>query len=128
MMNRSGKLFCFFVLSFFLFAASEAFGAYGRLGKGFVQKSEFEAPEAFEKIYVNECQVLSTPQGTFLKHCNGRLERVRALLYDYRGMYVLRVLTQCQYCGRVYDGKESPEGYSCPLYEKELVPGIWGSP
>jgi hypothetical protein len=96
--------------------------------KGFCCEREFEQPEAFEKMYVQGSQILSMPAGTFLKLDNGDVEQVRALLADFQGMYVLRILTQCPLCGRCYRGKSSPDGYDCPLYDKEILPGLWTLP
>lgn len=99
--------------------------AYGR---GFAFQREFEPVEPFEKIYVSQDEILCTPFGIFLKHPNGHNEKVRSLLNDFKGTYVLRVKTQCPLCGRCYYGQHPDEGYSCPLYDKEIFPGIWGAP
>lgn len=69
--------------------------------------------KSFEKIYVTPAQVLSMPQGLFLKHANGRLERVYSLSEDYEGTFVLKIYSQCSHCGRVYHGTTAPEGWSC---------------
>lgn len=92
------------------------------------EKRLFDSPAAFEKIYVNREDVICTPEGIYLKHCDNSLEKVRALLNDCEGMYVLRIHTQCPLCGECYSGKACPEDKSCPLYDKEIFPGIWGSP
>lgn len=87
-----------------------------------------DTPPAFEKFYVDNSRLLSTPYGTFIKHDDGQLEQVRALMTDYYGDYVMRVHTQCPLCGSCYSGKSSPEGSCCPLYDKEVIPGVWTSP
>lgn len=67
----------------------------------------------FEKIYVSPCQVLSMPQGTYLKLPCGKFEKIHSLSEDYRGTFVLKIYSQCTHCGRVYDGTSAPEGWSC---------------
>ena len=115
----------FFVLFILSFTSGEAI----HRKMGFIGKREFQnSPAPFEKIYVDEGKIISTPSGTFVKQYDGTLERVRAVLYDTRGMYVLRIQTQCPQCGRCYDGKTPPADYSCPLYEKEIFPGYWAPP
>lgn len=91
-------------------------------------KRVFDSPAAFEKIYVTQDEVVCTPDGIYLKHCDGSLEKVRSILSDCEGMYVLRILTQCPLCGQCYAGKGCPEDRSCPLYDKEIMPGLWGPP
>lgn len=70
-------------------------------------------PKPFEKIYVTPAQVLSMPQGLFLKHSNGQLERVYSISEDYQGTFVLKMYSQCSHCGRVYQGTVAPEGWNC---------------
>lgn len=91
-------------------------------------EKEFESPEAFEKLYVDGSMILSMPYGTFLKHRDGTREKIRVLSQDYKGMYILRIKTQCPHCGRVYTGRDSPEGWNCLLYEKEIVHHVWAVP
>lgn len=123
-------LLMFFIPTFAVANESTATeGCYAkRRVKSFCCTREFEKPEAFEKIYVDCSQILSTPSGIYLKHDNGDIEPMRALLADCKGMYMLRVYTQCPLCGRCYTGKSSPDGYDCPLYDKEIFPGIWTTP
>ena len=96
--------------------------------KGFCCRRSFEQAEAFEKIYVNGSQILSMPSGIFLKHDDGEIEPVRSLLADCKGMFVLRIYTQCPLCGRRYRGKSAPAGLDCPLYDVEILPGVWETP
>lgn len=67
----------------------------------------------FEKIYVNPSQVLSMPQGFYLKKSNGKLEKVHSISHDCKGTFVLKIYAQCTHCGRVFDGASAPEGLSC---------------
>lgn len=95
----------------------------------FIDAKEFEnPPSAFEKTYVDCSQLISTPFGTYLRHSNGYEEKVRAVMNDCYGTYVMRVETQCPHCGQCYTEKSPPEGMCCPLYDTEVFPGIWSSP
>ena len=46
-------------------------------------------PRAFEKIYVCPYQIMSDCRGIFYINNCGQAIKVRALLYDCRGMYVI---------------------------------------
>lgn len=100
-------------------------GTHAQQGCGFSYKREFVEPDAFEKVYVKGSDLLYTHAGIFLKHSCGSLEQVRSICHDCKGMYAVRIHTQCPLCGRVYSGRESPDGLNCPLYSHEVVPGIW---
>jgi hypothetical protein len=103
------------LLSCFFFLHSGILLAYNHPEqgvKGFYER-KFESPEPFEKIYVDHHSIVYKPEGVFLKHPFGNLEKVRCISQDYKGTYVLRIHTQCQKCGRVYTGRESPEGWNC---------------
>jgi hypothetical protein len=100
----------------------------GQWTKGFRNERVYDAPPAFEKMYVTNDQIMRTPDGIYLKLCTGETEKVRALLEDNDGLYILRIKTQCCLCGQSYDGKAPPEGYSCPLYDKEVMPYMWIAP
>lgn len=75
----------------------------------------YEQPEPFEKFYVCPESVFHDCDGTYFInefHCR---EKVRAVMKDCKGTFVLRIWTQCPYCGTCYRGKHPPEGMSCPL-------------
>lgn len=91
-------------------------------------EKEFDSPEAFEKVYIDPSMILSMPYGTFLKHRDGSHEKVQTLSEDYRGLYILRIKSQCQHCGKIYTGKDYTEGWNCMLYEKEIVHHVWCAP
>jgi hypothetical protein len=118
-------LLSIFLLSVGLITAASSMAA---TPKAFAFKRYFDPVEAFEKVYVTPHALLCTPTGIYLKHSNGTLEKMRAVMHDNKGMYALRVIMQCPMCGRCYTHKEGVEGFCCPLYERELVPGIWGTP
>lgn len=111
-----------------LFFASESYAGLEYRGNCCQKRPVYDAPCAFEKIPVSREDVVCTPDGIFLKRCDGSLEKVRALSEDFEGMFVIRIQTQCSQCGRTYLSKDCPEGYSCPLYDQEVLPGIWVSP
>jgi hypothetical protein len=125
MRNLAGYL----ILGILIFFFQEGFSDQEYWTKGFRNKREFESsPPAFEKIYVNPCQIVTFPDGIYLRHEDGQLEKVRSLSQDCGGSYVLLIKTQCPLCGRCYAGKDCPEGMGCPLYEVEVLPNLWGPP
>lgn len=75
----------------------------------------YDQPDAFEKTYVCPEQLMNNCCGTFYLNEFNQWEKVRAVLKDCKGTYVLRIWTQCPYCGTCYRGKEPPEGMSCSL-------------
>lgn len=75
----------------------------------------YEQPDAFEKTYVCPQSLLYSCEGTFFLNEDGYREKVRAVLQDCKGTYVIRIWTQCPYCGTCYRGKHPPEGMSCPI-------------
>lgn len=77
------------------------------------QPLEFENHAAFKKIYVDYRSILCQPQGIYYKHACGKLEKAYSLSHDCQGMYILCLYSQCSHCGRVYEGAEAPEGWSC---------------
>jgi hypothetical protein len=83
-----------------------------------------ERQPAFEKIYVTQSQLIHMPDGLYYEN-QGQQVQVNTLLYDAKGMYILRIYYQCPLCGHVYLDK-MPEGEEgCPIYEREILPGIW---
>jgi hypothetical protein len=123
---KIGLWWCFFCLC--VCGLQDGFAIQEHWTKGFRNKREFEAPPAFEKIYISRDQILCMQDGIYLKHACGNLEKVRALREDCDGLYVLLIETQCSLCGACYKGKEPPDGMCCPLYEIETRPYIWSKP
>lgn len=113
-----------FLLSFTYLLSAEA-SYHPKQGNPYFYEREFESPEAFEKIYVQATAILSMPDGTYLKHKNGEIEKVRVVSRDCNGCYILRIKTMCPKCGRVYTGREGPEGWNCLSHEHEIKPSIW---
>lgn len=111
------------LFSLLIFVSLDA--THAQQGMGFGYTRDFLQPEPFEKVYITGASLLSMPQGTFYKNACGHLEKVRCVSHDCNGMYFLRVHTQCPLCGAVYSGRECSESMNCPLYEKEIAPGIW---
>lgn len=75
----------------------------------------YDNPDAFEKTYVCPEQLMHDCNGSYYLNEFNHWEKVRAVLKDYKGTYVLRIWTQCPHCGTCYRGKHPPEGMSCPL-------------
>jgi hypothetical protein len=79
----------------------------------------------FEKIYVRSSQLVHKPDGLYCYDDNDQEIKVKTLLCDKKGTYVLRVRYQCTLCGKTYLDR-LPEGEEgCPIYEYEIFPGIW---
>lgn len=119
------SLFCMFIVSFSFILEGQQHPKQ-RIPCNY--EKEFVSPEAFEKVYVDGSMILSMPQGTFLKYPDGSREKVRVLSHDCKGMYVLRIKTQCPHCGKIYTGRDCPEGWNCLKYEKEIMHHIWVAP
>lgn len=121
MLAKSAMLF----LIFFTYLLSADAWYHPKQGNPYFDRPEFESLEAFEKIYVKSTAVLSMPDGTYIKHDDGELEKVRVVSRDCGGCYILRIRTVCQQCGRVYTNNECPEGFNCFSHEIEIMPSIW---
>lgn len=115
----------FFLVLLFICLASDCFAIQEHWTKGFRNKREFESPPAFEKVYVCRDQLISMQDGMYFKGKCGHLEKIRTLLEDCDGLYVLMIQAQCPLCGACYYGKEPPDGMGCPLYELEVRPYVW---
>lgn len=84
-------------------------------GQACVKPWCYDEPEAFEKTYVCPSSILHNSSGTYYLNEQNCWEKVRAVLKDCKGTYVLRIWTQCPQCGTCYRGKTPPEGMSCQL-------------
>lgn len=82
-------------------------------------------PTPFEKIYVTPQDVISTPEGTYYVTPDGDMEKVRAVLRDCCGTYIIKIAHICPVCGYACCEKNPPEGYDCPLWKIEVLPHIW---
>ncbi len=80
---------------------------------------------AFEKIYICQNQLLTTPEGRYYVNPNGEQVKVRALLQDCEGTYIIVINHQCPLCGRCWEGAHSHDDYDCPIYQKEVVQNLW---
>lgn len=119
------QLIRFFILLLSFFFSLDCYAIQEHWVKGFPNKRSFETPPAFEKVYVTREEIISLQDGIYLKKCCGQLEKVRALLEDCDGLYVLFVDTQCPLCGTCYKGKAPAEGMCCPIYENESRPFLY---
>jgi hypothetical protein len=75
----------------------------------------YDQPDPFEKTYVCPESLMHNSFGTYYLNEFGCWEKVRAVLQDCKGTYVLRIWTQCPHCGTCYRGKLPPEGMSCSV-------------
>lgn len=75
----------------------------------------YEQLDPFEKTYVCPERLMHNCSGTYFLNEHNQWEKVRAVLTDCSGTYVLRIWTQCPSCGTCYRSKMPPEGMSCPL-------------
>lgn len=79
---------------------------------------------AFEKIYVKSSDLVTLPDGTYYYDETGKPIKIRALLHDVDGMYIILVTHQCPLCGKCYS-KEMDEEYDCPIYKLRISPRVW---
>ncbi len=122
-----GKFTLLFLISFTYLLSADA-SYHPKQGNPYFDQIQYESLEAFEKVYVQATSILSMPGGTYIKHDNGELEKVRVVSRDCNGCYFLRIRTVCQQCGRVYAYNECPKGMNCLSHEIEIMPSIWMKP
>lgn len=79
----------------------------------------------FEKIYVTQNQLVTFPDGTYYYDEMGNSTKVKTILCDSRGMYILIVRYQCPSCGRCWEKNKPDEGYECPIFHRQYGPWIW---
>lgn len=107
----------------------QSFGIQDHWMKELGTKKQFESsPPAFEKIYFKKNQLLSMPDGNYIKLPCGNLEKAQTIFQDDDGLYVLVIEHQCPLCGAIYKGANLPDDACCPLYEIEVKPHIWIKP
>lgn len=80
---------------------------------------------AFEKIYVKQCQLCTFYDGTYYFDEEGNSTKVKAVLHDYDGMYIILVKHQCPLCGRCWEGDEPDDEHGCPIFQREVLPSLW---
>lgn len=79
----------------------------------------------FEKIYVDPCQLVTYHDGVYYRDHYGRETKITKLMHDANGPYILVVYYQCPICDRCWTTPKPPEGCDCPLFMREVYPGIW---
>jgi hypothetical protein len=85
-----------------------------------------QCPEpAFEKIYIESCQLVMMPDGLYYFDDEGGSTRVKTVLSDYDGMYILKVKHQCPLCGRCFESSLREEEFGCPIFQRQVHPRIW---
>ncbi len=80
---------------------------------------------AFEKLYVCQSQLVYLPDGLYYCNQEGKLNKVRTLLHDCDGMYIIIIRHQCPLCGRSWEFPPDENEFGCPIYQKEVLPDIW---
>lgn len=78
----------------------------------------------FEKVYVDSSELVTFHDGTYYFDAYGNSTKINKLLCDANGSYFLVVYYQCPICNRCWTTKPD-EGYDCPLFMREVYPGIW---
>jgi hypothetical protein len=98
---------------------------------GFCQGLSFSAEHknpiepAFEKVYVQIDQLVSTPNGTYYIDDNDQMTKVKSVLGDEDGLYVILIRYQCPLCGKTYSEKEPDAEYDCPIFKRKINSKIW---
>ena len=98
---------------------------------GFCQGLSFSAEHkdpiepAFQKIHVQPNELVSTPDGTYYIDENCQMTKVKTILGDEDGLYVILIRYQCPLCGRTYSEKEPDDEYGCPIFKRRVNSKIW---
>lgn len=79
----------------------------------------------FEKIYVEPSRIVTFHDGPYYCDDFGRQTKISKLFHDANGPYILMVYYQCPVCNQCWTTPTPPEGYDCPLFKREVYPGIW---
>lgn len=81
---------------------------------------------AFEKIYVKSWQLITMPDGLYYYDDEGGSCKIKTVLADYDGMYILVVRKQCPLCGRCSSGFETDsDEWDCPIPKPKIHPRVW---
>lgn len=86
-------------------------------------KGEREPP--FEKIYVTHADLCTFCDGTYYYDEKGETHKVRTVLHDDQGMYILLIKYQCPLCGLCYDEKEPDGEHGCPIFKRRYTKYVW---
>lgn len=94
-------------------------------GMSFPSDHKHPIEPAFEKIYVQGCQLVTMPDGLYYFDDNGGSTKVKTVLFDEDGMYVIVINYQCPLCGRTYANKVPDDEYGCPIFMRQVHPKVW---
>lgn len=94
-------------------------------GISYTRQDQFPVEPAFEKIYVHPHQLVNMPDGLYYYDDYGCSTKVKTVLGDENGTYLVMVKYQCPICGRTHANATPDEGYGCPIFMKQVLPAIW---
>lgn len=90
-----------------------------------ILSNQFCNATPFEKIYISCNQLINMPDGLYYYDQYGHQTKVKTVLGDEDGMYILVVNYECPLCGRKHSNSTPDEGYGCPIFMKEVLPKLW---
>jgi hypothetical protein len=96
-------------------------------GVSYSSNHKYPVEPAFEKVYVCAHQLVNMPDGLYYYDENGCSTKVKTVLGDENGTYLVLVNYQCSLCGRTHASKTPDEDFGCPLFMKQIHPKIWSS-
>lgn len=99
--------------------------ALAGMGKTFNDEHKHFTEPPFEKIYVRPDQLCTFENGVYYFDEGGKTRKVRAVLNDCDGTYVIFIKHQCPLCGRSWNNNEPDEGYGCPIFQRRYHPSTW---
>lgn len=91
---------------------------------GYADEILFEGEKPFEKIYVTYNDIVTMPDGVYFVDKSGKRTKVRALLHDWDGMYVM-LIKKPEPPVEVEEIAPS-EKYFYPNPTPKVHPRIWG--
>lgn len=109
------KFFLFWMLAFFTTLTLS----------GFTGENSCATEPPFEKFYVSPRQLVTFHDGIYYFDDNGYYTKVKTVLADCNGTYILIVNYQCPVCGRCWADNKPDDGYDCPIFQRKVAPGIW---
>lgn len=112
--RRTAAMKFFFFLLITLFTITTAWG-----------NTNLSKEPPFEKIYIDKSQLVTFYDGTYYFDDMGNSMKVKTISSDCNGMYLLVIRYQCPSCGRCWENHQADEGYDCPLFKREVMPGRW---
>jgi hypothetical protein len=113
-LKNDGCLFLFFVLI-----------ATGTIFDKVTAAENAPAEPPFEKVYIKSNQLLTTPEGIYYVNDQNQRRKVKTLLHDTEGLYVIFFTYECPLCGRRYENEIPDDEHGCPILMRQVHPKIW---